>query len=288
MVERAVSITGGLATFGPLGARLMKALDDHFLACADTIGASDVIFPPVISVADLDRIDYFRSYPHQGAMITRVRPASIDAHHGRLAVAEVATDHLEPASLVWVPSTCYSIYLHHADTVLDGPSRSTARATCWRHPLDESASDLRAFTQRKFVFIGDAGTVQRDIAETRRLFVETADVLDLPVTVRPITDASHDPDPNASRIRRLFSADEEFCYDDATPLAHTNFHRRFYTSRCNIMMSDGSVAEAGCAGVVYEHWAQALLREADGDAESVLDTVASRLPSTRPHATEPT
>jgi hypothetical protein len=65
--------SSGLATFGPEVVRIIELLEGCFLWWAEEFKADAMIFPPLIRVEDLNRLDYFRNFPHLGVFASRIQ-----------------------------------------------------------------------------------------------------------------------------------------------------------------------------------------------------------------------
>ncbi|MDI5903939.1 hypothetical protein QDK90_02605, partial [Streptomyces sp. 12257] len=71
-----VDVTDGLVTLGPEAVRLRTALDAVFTGWAAAADAAEVLYPPLIPVADLARFDYFTNFPH---LVLAAAPVNTDA-----------------------------------------------------------------------------------------------------------------------------------------------------------------------------------------------------------------
>ena len=87
-----VDVTDGLVTLGPEAVRLRAALDRVFTGWAAAAGAAEVLYPPLIPVADLARFDYFTNFPHLVLAATAVNTD---------AIADLPTSTTKPQYL-WV------------------------------------------------------------------------------------------------------------------------------------------------------------------------------------------
>ncbi|MGI8806747.1 MAG: hypothetical protein ACR2KK_02625, partial [Acidimicrobiales bacterium] len=103
---------------GPL-LELADRLDRRFVTMASRWGAVDHRFPSFLSAAVLERIDWFRSFPHLATF-----PACLDENEANLArftegqpvTADgiVHPTDLAPIRDVLTPAACYHLYDHCA------------------------------------------------------------------------------------------------------------------------------------------------------------------------------
>jgi hypothetical protein len=263
----------GLATLGPTAVRLHRALDLRFARLASELGAEEMRFPPVIAVADLERIGYFRQFPAQGALVTHLARPGEAAPPG---AAEVPPERLAPSPYVLTPAACYAVYLSLEDAVIEGCRALTAVSQCFRHQEPyRGLGRMFSFTQRKIVFVGSSAAVREGIAGARRRLLALAAAAELPLTVRPAEpDESGAREGREAQVARLFVQDEELVYGELV-LAQTNFHRSSYTRPLNVRTRDGAVACAGCVGLNYEAWLEALGRRFDGDSAGIAAAVGA-------------
>src|SRR5262245_341682 len=70
--ETAASSRDGLATLRPGGIALVEAVDAMAVAWAREVGAAEMRFAPLVSVADLVSIDYFDNFPHLPVLVSRL------------------------------------------------------------------------------------------------------------------------------------------------------------------------------------------------------------------------
>ena len=268
----------GLATLGPEAVRLVRLLDRCFLVWADELQAAEMFFPPVVSVADLERLGYFHDFPRQGALVSRLRAGAVHAGSAARGAADaVAAEHLDASGYALTPAACYGAYLFLADSVVGRRTNITALAQCFRHQEPyEGPHKLFGFTQRKIVYVGTPDAVKADLAKTERLLIEFAAALDLTLTRRPAASA-FDPASPRALVHNLFAPDMEFAYEDDLVVGHTNFHRTHYSQRCDIRTPDNNFASAGCAGLVHEYWLVALLRHYGEDWATIRERLAAYL-----------
>ena len=261
----------GQATLdGPL-LELAERLDRRFVALARRWDASELRFSPCIAAADLERIDYFRSFPHLATFAVCLDPDEdnlarfaagepVDAG-GQIALTEVA-----PVVAVLTPAACYHLYAHHRGRCFHDAAYFTTRATCFRRephyrPLERQWS----FSMREIVCLGTP-------AETRA-FVDdaTADVdmlaaeLGLPLDWAPASDPFFRPSRNPQYLmQQVDPTKQELLFDGRLAVASTNLHhdhfgRAFAISRTPAAGGAASPVSSACVAFGIERWLAAVV-----------------------------
>lgn len=267
---RHYSVNEGLSTLGPDVLDLMDRLDRIFLGWAAQAHAETVQYPALIRVEDLDRIDYFRNFPHLGLLISGIGHEHIDAcyaHGGK--VQSIPAAHLSGCDYALPSAACYNVYLGLKGVTLNGSYRVTTTANCFRNETQYTRLErLRSFRMREIVVVGWADDVKEHLQASKQRLLDLAGVLDLPIEVKTATDPFFDPNGARATMQRLFPVKEEFTYRD-TSIASANFHRNFFGERCQIKTVDGEYAFSGCVGMGMERWVQALLDRYSDDMEAI-------------------
>ena len=251
----------GLATLGPGMVRLRDLLETRWLAWAANCGAVPMLFPPLMRVADLERFDYFRNFPHLPLLVSQLRPERLsDVAEAGLPGGEAESGDLTPAGWALPSAACYNIYLHLAGTDLDAPRYVTTVATCFRN--EERYDGLRrlhGFTMREIVCIGTREEVQDHLRAFKTRVTAFGERLGLGLTVAAGSDPFYQPQGGRAVLQQLFPQKEELLYDETLAIASLNFHRNFFGERCRIRAADGQPAFSGCVAFGVERWLHALV-----------------------------
>jgi len=256
------SVREGLVTLGPAALALKSTLDATFDGWGRQDGARPMAYPPLMAVADLNRVDYFTNFPHLAVLAGGLRAQAVAAGFpGEGPVEEVPDQHLLPARYVLPPAACYSVYFDLAgQSLADTPRRISTVATCFRREDHfDGLRRLLGFTMREIVCVGGREDVLAHLAHYRGRLVEFAARLGLPVEVRPASDPFFDAGGARALMQRLFPVKEEFVYNGSLAIASVNFHRNFFGERLDIRTAgDGSYAFSGCVAFGLERWISAL------------------------------
>ncbi|MEU9337115.1 aminoacyl--tRNA ligase-related protein [Streptomyces sp. NPDC048290] len=258
----------GMVALGPELVRVMELLEERFLGWADECGAVRMIFPPVISTADLASIDYFDNFPHL-ALMTAPLALSPDAAPERPTVptepivpadGAVPADRLGASEYALASAACYHVYLHHRAHRLGGPLRVTTVARCFRNEDHyDGLRRLRGFTMREIVCVGSREEVRDHLARFRPKVLEYAGRLGLDLAVQPASDPFFEQGGGRAVLAQLFPVKEEFVHGGSLAIGSLNFHRNFFGERCDISLADGTPAFTACVAFGLERWLGALL-----------------------------
>jgi seryl-tRNA synthetase len=253
------STSDGMATLTESGCLIYKKLEAIFLEWASVTNASSIRYPALIRVSDLDRLNYFRNFPHLVFCVSAMDEAA-RADHGRRPDDICSLDHseLENAEFCLPPAACYNVYLSLRGKALARSQHVTTTGACFRNEdYYDGLRRLRAFTLREIVCVGDAAAVKSHLLTYKAMTLEFLKHLGLPVTIDKASDPFFDKDGTPARAARIFPTKEEILYRDTLAIASVNYHRRFFGERCEITVN-GEPAHTGCIGFGIERWIQAL------------------------------
>ncbi len=253
----------GRATLGPSAIRLLGMLDANFAHWGAAAGADEYRYPPVVAVADLDRLDYFDNFPHLASPVSGIdRALMSDAGlaEGVVADGTVAASALTDTRYALPSAACYSAYFALRDTTLEQEAtRITTVATCFRREDHyEGLRRLFGFTMREIVCIGTQEAVLDHLSTFKARIAGFLSEVGIPHEVDIASDPFFDPNGARSTMQKLFPTKEEFLYDGKLAIASVNFHRNFFGERCDIRLPDGSAAFTGCVAFGLERWLSAL------------------------------
>lgn len=266
----------GLYTLGPLMARLMAYFEKHFTALADSFGAAPYRFPTLIPARFLDRVNYFREFPHYLTFATHLREdldvieqfaehACCD-EHGLNAPA----DSFATVEALLSPAVCYHLYFALADQPLPGGKlAATAVGNCFRYESSNlvSLERLWNFTMREVIFVGSQDYVlsQRTIGQERM-----KDVLaEIGLAYR--VESANDPFfVSEFKQQVLFQSAFQLKYEirarlpfknSTLAVGSYNYHQDFFGRHLNITLPDGGPAHTGCIAFGLERMVMAFVSQ---------------------------
>lgn len=251
--------------------RLYQALETFFLGLARETDAVEYQFPAFIRVAELKKLDYFRSFPH---LVTLPVTLSMDNDNIRRFIdngmlnekSELQLTETAPICDCLTPAACYHFYIHHQGEQLSHARYMTTCASCWRREVEYQP--LRRqwnFRMREIVCLGSADEVKTHLSRYRNRLTDVFSALGWPISWDIATDPFFDPTRNAKFImQQLDPVKTEMIYNDGSPtglsIGSLNYHRNYFGEAFQIRRGTEE-AFSGCVAFGMERWIFAILNE---------------------------
>ena len=245
---------------------LDRRLDAAFTGWGRRWGATEYRFPACIEARHLDRLDYFRSFPHLATFpvtleddkesIERFAASEPCDERGSVNLGELAT-----VEHVLTPAACYHVYVELEGERLDAPRYITTRATCFRNEREYTPLERQwNFSMREIVCLGTAAEVEDFLLRTTRVINHFANSIGLPVEWEDATDPFFSPASNPKYLfQKLEPVKRELLVDDELAIASTNFHHNHFGETFDIFRGE-SHAFSGCVAFGMERWLAAFRR----------------------------
>jgi seryl-tRNA synthetase len=243
---------------------LYRLLDSLFVSWGKrSHQAEEYLFPSFIPATELNRLDYFRSFPHLVSF-----PAALDpAEHNlkTFSAGETMRDgavqltQLAPVKDVLTPAACYHFYCHFQGQALKGPLHLTTRATCFRRenhyvPLQRQWN----FSMREIVCIGSAEEVNSFLTHYRERLTAFFTSIQLPIRWETATDPFFNPSKNPKYLlQKLDPVKFEMVFGEKLAIGSINMHRNYFGEAFQISRG-GEDAFTGCVAFGIERWISAL------------------------------
>ena len=259
------SASGQATLSGPLLA-LADRLDRRFTAMAARWRAEELRFPPVIPASELERIDWFRSFPHLATF-----PACLDGDdanlarftHGEPVTADgrVHLSGLAAVRDVLTPAACYHLYAHHRGRTFEGPRHFTTKATCFRREAEYRPLERQwSFTMREIVCMGTSAEARAFLDEAASSVDELVAEVGLPLHWETATDPFFRPSRNPQYLmQRVDPTKLELVYRGGLAIASTNLHHDHFGRAFGIERA-GQPVHTACVAFGVERWLAALVR----------------------------
>lgn len=257
---------------------LVEDIDDFLLSWMRRSGARPALPPPLVSVADLERIEYFRNFPHLANVVSTVR-----TDDGPVDAADLRGERLNPADFAVPSAACYGIYVQYADSVLSGPCLRTARLACARaEDHYRPFRRMRAYYVREYVYLGTKEGARTFAEEAAAWLGAMAAEAGLPANLDSATDPFFEQDSSKEFLQRLSGTKKELLYRGELAVSSVNYHRNFFGKSYDIRLPDGEHVQTACFGAGLERWAAMLLDHCEGSVQDARALVESlRAKSTR-------
>jgi hypothetical protein len=268
--------SNGIFTLGPLVTRLIEFFERQFLRLAASFDAPGYRFPTLIPASYLERVNYFRAFPHSLSFVTHLREDLdvIDAFSQQAATGEhgliTPLDSFASIQNLLSPAVCYHLYFSLADKPLPGGSlTATAVGNCFRYEAINlvSLERLWNFTMREIIFVGPKDFVLSNREVARQRMSEWFSRIGLAYRVESANDPFF---IGEFRKQAAFQSAFQLKYEIRAALPFKgstlavgsyNYHQDFFGRSLNISLEDGSPAHTGCVAFGLERIAFAFLAQ---------------------------
>ncbi len=266
----------GIFSLGPLLTRLIAYFESQFLALADSFRAAPYRFPTLIPARYLERVNYFRAFPHSLTFATHLREdldvidqfaqnAACD-HEGLQAPPES----FSRIQALLSPAVCYHLYFALADQQLsEGSVTATAVGNCFRYEAINLVSLERMwnFTMREVIFVGSKDFVLENREIARQRMSQVFERLGFAYRVESANDPFFIGEFRKqaafqSAFQLKFEIRGSLPYKNSTlAVGSYNYHQDFFGRSLNISLPDGTPAHTGCVAFGLERIALAFLAQ---------------------------
>lgn len=267
----------GIFSLGPLLSRLINFFEGQFLGLAQFFGAAPYRFPTLIPAKYLERVGYFRAFPHSLSFATHLREdldtidhfsqqAGCD-EHGCLTTPGGS---FAPFQTLLSPAVCYHLYFGLADKPLPhGKLAATAVGNCFRYEAINlvSLERLWNFSMREIIFVGPKEYVLENRETARLQMASFLENIGLAYRVESANDPFFIGEFRKqaafqSAFQLKFEIRARLPFKNSTlAVGSYNYHQDFFGRNLNITLPDGSSAHTGCVAFGLERIAFAFLAQ---------------------------
>jgi seryl-tRNA synthetase len=266
----------GIYTLGPLLTRLINFFEAQFIELADAFEATPYRFPTLIPARYMERVNYFRAFPHSLSFVTHLREdldvidqfsqhAACDDHG-----LKTPPNSFSQIQALLSPAVCYHLYFALADKPLpSGRVVATAVGNCFRYEAINLTSLERMwnFTMREVIFVGAKDFVLENRELARQHMSKVFEKIGLSYRVESANDPFFIGEFRKqaafqSAFQLKFEIRASLPFKDATlAVGSYNYHQDFFGRNLNITLPDGSPAHTGCVAFGLERIAFAFLAQ---------------------------
>ncbi|MBF0215268.1 MAG: hypothetical protein HQM00_17200 [Magnetococcales bacterium] len=287
-----VQTDAGLFSLGPKVASLCRYFENRLFEVGLSQGAGIHRFPALVPAAFLDRIQYFKNFPHSLSFASHLR-ADLEIVE-RFASETVCRDgaiHPAEGSLAGIrqilaPTVCHHFYLFLANRVLPcDPMVATAQGHCFRYESINmhSLERLWGFTMWEVIFVGSAPRVKESLTQAGLALHALLAEWGLAYRLENATDPFFIREFGAqSGFQNIYDLKYEYRarlpFKEGTLAAGSrNYHQDFFGRHMGITLPDGRFAHSGCIGFGLERLAFAFLAQHGTAFEKWPETVRAGL-----------
>jgi seryl-tRNA synthetase len=255
---------------------LINSFEDIFLDLASSFDAAPYRFPTLIPASYLERVGYFRAFPHSLSFVTHLREDldAIDNFSEQAACDDhglnVPLDSFSRIQTLLSPAVCYHLYFALADRPLPGGRlAATAVGNCFRYEAINLTSLERMwnFTMREIIFVGDKDFVLNNRELARQRMANDFEKMQLAYRVESANDPFFIGEFRKqaafqSAFQLKFEIRARLPFNNSTlAVGSYNYHQDFFGRNLNITLPDGSPAHTGCVAFGLERMAFAFLSQ---------------------------
>lgn len=267
-----LSPEGGLAILDPERTAVLNSLDRLFASWGHEAGGKQLSPPALFPVADLEKLDVYRNFPHLSLVAAALRTEGEYAPRGgRFDAAQ-----LKPASLGLPTAACFGAYLFYEGRQVTLNTVVTLVNTCFRSEDHfDGLRRLLSFRMREIDALGSYNHTQ-DLLHTHANRIEQlCHKLSLEVSIEDASDPFFQRQGPRAVLQALQAVKREFIVDGLA-ISSVNTHRNFFGERCNIRLgadpNSGDFAFTSCVAFGLERWVSVLLTRY-GSAKAALAAV---------------
>jgi seryl-tRNA synthetase len=266
----------GIFTLGPILSRLIQFFESRFISLANSFNAQPYRFPTLIPARYLERVGYFRAFPHSLTFATHLREdLNVIDDFSQQAVCDehgltTAFDSFSRIKTLLSPAVCYHLYFALADKPLpNGRVIATAVGNCFRYESNNltSLERLWNFTMREVIFVGSKDLVLENREIGRKHMRTVFDEIGLAYRVESANDPFFIGEfrkqaafQSAFQLKFEIRARLPF-KESELAVGSYNYHQDFFGRHLNITLPDGSPAHTGCIAFGLERMAYAFLAQ---------------------------
>jgi seryl-tRNA synthetase len=265
----------GFAVLGPVLSGLVDYFESQFVGLARSFGATGYRFPALMSATLLDRVEYFRSFPHSLSFVCHMREdldaieGFAQAAHCQDGVLQMDRQALSSVAAVLSPAVCFHYYGTLSGTRLPQGVCVTGVGSCFRYESSNmiSLERLWNFSMREIIFVGPRDFVLDNREAARKKVAELLEAWGFAYRVEGASDPFFIGD---FKKQVAFQGAFQLKYEIRAAIPHRqgtlavgsyNFHQDFFGRHLDITMENGTPAFTGCVAFGLERMAYAFVAQ---------------------------
>jgi seryl-tRNA synthetase len=270
---------------GPVFEDIVRAFNGIVDGIAKADGAQEVMFPPIVPRALVEKMEYMDSFPQLAGSVHSFTGDDAQARElsQRMHAGARWEDLLSPTDVMLAPAACYPVYPAFSG-LLPGPGRLvTVMNWVFRHEPSDEPTRLQSFRMREFIRMGRPDDVLAWRDDWLQRGLKLLRGLGLPA------ESDVASDPFFGRVGKMLAANQVeqrlkfeilvpvISREKPTALCSFNWHHDHFTARFGIRNADDSVAHTACMGFGLERVALALVKVHGFDPRSWPGEVRAQL-----------
>jgi len=282
----------GVFSLGPLLTHLINYFERKFLSVASDFGASPYRFPALIPAAFLEKVNYFKAFPHSLSFATHLR-SDLDviedfSQNANCEDGGLSTDLHSFAKIqnLLSPAVCYHLYFFLMNQKLPSDSlTATAVGNCFRYESSnlDSLERLWNFSMREIIFIGRKQFVLDQRESARKTMEQFFETIGFAYKIESANDPFFIGEFKQAAFQNAFQLKYEIRaslpYKNSTlAVGSYNYHQDFFGRHLNITLPDDTFVHTGCAAFGLERMALAYIAQFGLDPKDWAEEVRREMP----------
>jgi seryl-tRNA synthetase len=288
LVEHGLIIPSGVKGVYGRGAvfeDIVQRFNAIISAIASKDGAEEMMFPPVLPRAMIEKLGYLDNFPQLAGSVHSFfgNDAKSRELSARAGAGDRWEDLLDPTEVMLTPAACYPVYPCFSGLLPDGGRLVTVLGWVYRHEPSDEPTRLQSFRMRELIRVGR----QADVVEWRNAWLQRGLELLRGLGLDAQSDVA--ADPFFGRVGKMMAANQldqrlkfeilvpVISLEKPTAICSFNWHQDHFSSKFGIRNADDSVAQTACLGFGLERVTLALIKQHGFEPRSWPDQVRTQL-----------
>ena len=286
----------GFFGIGPMLSALIDLFERELITLASAFGAVPFRFPALIAPAYMEKVQYFKNFPHSLTFATHLRENILNIENfSAQATTENGRITADSGMYAGVPAMLSPTVCHHLYYFLSGKKvpndglTATACGHCFRYESSNMVSLERLwnFTMREVIFVGSEEYVRMRLADLQGSVRKILEKFQLSHKLMTANDPFF---VGTFRDQVAYQAAFELKYEiqaalpfkqDTVAIGSFNRHGDFFGRSLDIQLQDGEAAHTGCFGIGFERMAYAFVAQHTTNPDNWPEVVRKELAAAR-------
>lgn len=264
---------------------ILRRFDALVLRTAEADGAEEMMFPPILPRALIEKLGYLENFPQLAGSVHSFAGSESRAREltGRLHDGQRWEDLLDPTAVMLAPAACYPVYPNFSGLLPEGGRLVTVLGWVYRHEPSPEPTRLQSFRMREYIRVGAPQAVVQWRDDWLARGLDLLRGLGLPA------ESDVASDPFFGRVGKMMAANQVdqrlkfeilapvISQDKPTAICSFNWHQDHFSAKFGIRQADASVAHTACLGFGLERVTLALIKTHGFEPEAWPEAVRQQL-----------
>ena len=264
---------------------ILRRFDALVLRTAEADGAEEMMFPPILPRALIEKLGYLENFPQLAGSVHSFAGSEARAREltGRLHDGQRWEDLLDPTAVMLAPAACYPVYPNFSGLLPEGGRLVTVLGWVYRHEPSPEPTRLQSFRMREYIRVG----APQEVVQWRDDWLARG--LDLLRGLGLPAESDVASDPFFGRVGKMMAANQVdqrlkfeilapvISQDKPTAICSFNWHQDHFSAKFGIRQADASVAHTACLGFGLERVTLALIKTHGFEPEAWPEAVRQQL-----------